>query len=69
MKKKNSRNGFCILPLMLSLILIVSFIGISKPVSIARAEVKFDGQISEKEYAQSKTYDKGNFELDRKSVV
>jgi rhodanese-related sulfurtransferase len=63
MKKKNSRNGFCVLHLILSLILSISFFGISKPVSISRAEVKFDGQISEKEYTQSKSYDKGNFEL------
>ncbi len=63
MKKKRSMQGMLLFSILLSLIFSFSFISVKQAVPLVRAEVVMDGKITDKEYPQSKTFDKGNFEL------
>jgi rhodanese-related sulfurtransferase len=63
MKKKRSVQGMLVFSILLSFIFSFSLFGVKQAVTLVRAEVVLDGKITDKEYPQSKTFDKGNFEL------
>jgi hypothetical protein len=68
MKKKRSMQGMLLFSILLSLIFSFSFISVKQAVPLVRAEVVMDGKITDKEYPQSKTFDKGNFERKRHTL-